>query len=67
MAINKKNVDIAVVPVMKKSNLSKAAEKKKQSILNKAKANPGLAAENKIINDAKRERRKASGSKKKLG
>ena len=40
------------------------AEKKKIKQENKAKANPGKAAEKKIKSDAKRERRKESGSTK---
>jgi hypothetical protein len=40
------------------------AMKKKQKDENKKKANPKLAEENKLINDRKRERRAASGSKK---
>jgi hypothetical protein len=67
MVVNKKNVVETVAAPQKKSNLSKAAEKKKQSILNKAKANPALAAENKASADAKRLRRKESGSTKQLG
>lgn len=38
------------------------AEKKKIKQLNKAKANPGKAADKKEKSDAKRERRKESGS-----
>ena len=38
------------------------AEKKKKKQLNKALANPERAAENKASADAKRERRKESGS-----
>jgi hypothetical protein len=44
-----------------------AAEKKKQKIENKAKANPGAAAANKEKSDAKRARRKESGSTKPMG
>lgn len=44
-----------------------AAEKKKQKIDNKAKSNPAVAAKNKEKTDAKRARRKESGSSKKLG
>ena len=40
------------------------AEKKKIKQENKAKANPGKAADKKEKNDAKRERRKESGSQK---
>jgi hypothetical protein len=40
------------------------AEKKKIKQENKAKANPEQAARNKADSDAKRERRKESGSKK---
>ena len=40
------------------------AEKKKIKQENKAKANPAQAAENKEKNDAKRQRRAESGSKK---
>jgi len=40
------------------------AEKKKIKQANKAKANPGKAAEKKLKSDAKRERRKESGSTK---
>jgi hypothetical protein len=40
------------------------SEKKKIKQENKAKANPGKAAAKKAINDAKRERRKESGSTK---
>lgn len=40
------------------------AEKKKKKQENKAKANPQRAADNKEINDRKRENRMASGSKK---
>lgn len=42
------------------------AERKKIKQENKAKANPGKAAEKKIKSDAKRERRKVSGSTKKI-
>ena len=44
-----------------------AEEKKKQKILNKAKANPAQAAKNKEKSDRKRESRKESGSVKKMG
>ena len=44
-----------------------AGEKKKRAILNKAKANPKKAAAKKIKQDAKRARRKESGSVKKMG
>jgi len=40
------------------------SEKKKRKQENKALANPGKAADKKAINDAKRERRKESGSSK---
>jgi hypothetical protein len=46
------------------SSSEKASLKKKQAILNKQKANPQLAAANKASADAKRERRKESGSTK---
>lgn len=42
------------------------AERKKLKQENKAKANPGKAAEKKLKSDAKRERRKESGSTKKF-
>ena len=42
------------------------AEKKKKKIENKAKSNPKVAADNKIKKDAKRDRRKESGSKKEI-
>jgi hypothetical protein len=42
----------------------KSAEKKKKHLENLAKSNPELAAANKAKSDAKRERRKASGSTK---
>lgn len=41
-----------------------AADKKKQKILNKAKANPAVAEKNAASSTAKRERRAESGSKK---
>ena len=44
-----------------------AADKKKQKLANKAKANPAVAAANKTKSDAKRTRRAESGSVKKLG
>jgi hypothetical protein len=43
------------------------SERNKLKQENKAKANPDQAARNKEINDAKRERRKESGSVKQLG
>ena len=43
------------------------SERKKIKQENKAKANPALAEQNKILNDNKRERRKESGSVKQLG
>ena len=43
------------------------SERNKLKQENKAKANPEQAARNKEINDAKRERRKESGSVKQLG
>jgi hypothetical protein len=46
------------------SSGEKAAAKKEQAKINKAKANPELAAENKEKADAKRLRRKESGSTK---
>lgn len=46
------------------SSGEKAAAKKIKAQENKAKANPTLAAENKAKSDAKRERRKESGSSK---
>ena len=46
------------------SSGEKAAAKKIKAKENKAKANPELAAENKASADAKRERRKQSGSTK---
>ncbi len=42
----------------------KGAEKKRKHLENLAKSNPELAAANKAKSDAKRERRKASGSTK---
>lgn len=56
MAIDKAN------PVL--TSGEKAAKKKIQAQINKQKANPSLAAENKEKSDAKRERRKESGSTK---
>lgn len=55
--------------IEKKNKTTKlsAAEKKKIKILNKAKANPVKAAAKKVKQDAKRARRKAAGSVKKLG
>ena len=46
------------------SSSEKAAKKKEQHKLNLASANPRQAAENKAKSDAKRERRKESGSSK---
>ena len=51
-----------VVPRL--SSGEKASLKKEKAKENKAKANPTLAAENKASADAKRERRKESGSTK---
>jgi len=51
---------------MKKTGLT-AGEKKKLKNDNKAKANPAKAEAKKAKNDATRERRKESGSVKKLG
>lgn len=48
----------------KKTSGEKAAAKRETAKINKAKANPLLAAENKASADAKRERRKESGSTK---
>lgn len=48
------------------SSSQKAAAKKIKARENKAKANPDLAARNKVESDAKRERRKESGSRKQL-
>jgi len=48
----------------KMSSGEKAAVKKELSKLNKAKANPELAAKNKEKSDAKRLRRKEAGSSK---
>lgn len=48
------------------SSSEKAAAKKIKARENKAKANPELAARNKLESDAKRERRKESGSKKQI-
>ena len=53
--------------VMSKVTKMTAAEKKKQKILNKQKANPGKSAAKKVKQDAKRARRAESGSVKKLG
>ena len=50
--------------VAKLSSGEKASLKKEKAKENKAKANPVLAAENKASADAKRERRKESGSTK---
>ena len=52
---------------MVKTTKLTAAEKKKIKIANKAKANPGKAAAKKVKQDAKRARRAASGSVKKVG
>lgn len=46
------------------SSSEKAAAKRIKARENKAKANPELSARNKVESDAKRERRKESGSKK---
>lgn len=46
------------------SSGEKAAAKKIKAKENKAKANPELAAANKAVSDAKRERRAAAGSTK---
>ena len=51
-------------PAPKLSSGEKAAAKKIQAKENRAKANPALAAENKMKSDAKRERRAAAGSSK---
>lgn len=51
-------------PAPKMSSGEKAAAKKELSKLNKAKANPELAAKNKASADAKRLRRKETGSTK---
>jgi hypothetical protein len=48
----------------KMSSGEKAAKKKEIAKLNKAKANPELAAANKATADAKRQRRKEEGSTK---
>ncbi len=56
MAIDKNNVQM--------SSGEKAAKKKEQHKKNVAAANPALAAKNKAQSDAKRERRKESGSTK---
>ena len=48
----------------KLSSGEKAAAKKEQAKINKAKANPDLAAANKASADAKRLRRKEAGSTK---
>jgi hypothetical protein len=56
MAIDKQNPKL--------SSGEKAALKKEKAKINKAKANPELAAENKAKSDAKRERRAAAGSSK---
>ena len=50
-----------------KTTKKTAGEKKKQAAINKAKANPKKAAAKKIKQDAKRARRKESGSVKKMG
>ena len=57
MAIDKQNPP-------KLSSGEKASAKKEKAKLNKAKANPELAARNRAESDAKRERRKESGSTK---
>ena len=49
------------------SSGEKSRKKADQAKLNKAKANPELAAANKVSADAKRARRLESGSKKKIG
>lgn len=51
-------------PAAKMSSGEKAAAKKEQAKINKAKANPDLAAANKASADAKRLRRKEAGSTK---
>ena len=56
MAIDKEHVKL--------SSGEKAAAKKELQKINKAKANPELAAEKKAKNDAKRERRAAAGTSK---
>lgn len=56
MAIDKANVKL--------SSGEKAAKKKEKHKENLAKANPALSAANKASADAKRERRKESGSTK---
>ena len=56
MTIDKKNPKL--------SSGEKAQLKKIRAMENKAKANPTLSAEKKEKNDAKRERRKESGSTK---
>lgn len=65
----KKHAMYVIVLSMKETKLSsseKAAAKKIKAKENKAKSNPELAARNKQESDAKRERRKESGSKKPL-
>ena len=54
MAIDKEHVKL--------SSGEKAAAKKELQKINKAKANPALAAEKKAKNDKKRERRADAGS-----
>lgn len=56
MTIDKNNVKL--------SSGEKASKKKAQHKINMAAANPALAAKNKAQSDAKRERRKESGSTK---
>jgi len=53
--------------VLTKSTKLTEGEKKKIKQENKAKANPGKAADKKAKQDAKRDRRKESGSVKKMG
>lgn len=53
-----------VLKEVRMSSSEKAAAKKIKAKENKAKANPELSARNKVESDAKRERRKESGSKK---
>ncbi|MEW5314952.1 MAG: hypothetical protein WDW38_006411 [Sanguina aurantia] len=59
------SLEIGVFRVLLSSE--KASAKKIKAKENKAKANPELAAKNKAESDAKRERRRESGSKKKVG
>jgi hypothetical protein len=56
MAIDKQNPQL--------SSGEKAALKKEKAKINKMKANPEVAAENKAKSDAKRERRAAAGTSK---